>query len=58
MNKPAQTGKKPEPGTPGQLYNLCEDPYERNDLWDKYPNIVERLTNLLDKYKQQGHSKY
>ncbi len=52
------SGKKPEPRTPGQLYNLKEDPYERNDLWNKYPQIVERLTKLLEKYKEQGHSRY
>jgi len=52
------SGKKPQPGTPGQLYNLRDDPYEQNDLWDKYPDVVERLTKLLEKYKRQGHSQY
>ena len=51
-------GKKPQPGTPGQLYNLQDDPYEQNDLWEEYPDIVERLTKLLEKYKKQGHSKH
>ena len=50
-------GKKPVPGTPGQLYNLEEDLYEQNDLWDKHPEIVERLTRLLEKYKKQGYSR-
>ena len=47
----------PEPGEPrGQLYNMEKDPAETNDLWSEQPQIVERLTALLDKYKQQGWS--
>jgi len=49
-------GKPPKPGTPGQLYNLEEDPYEQNDLWDTHPEIVEKLTKLLEKYKGEGRS--
>jgi arylsulfatase A-like enzyme len=45
------------PDKPGQLYNLAEDPYEKNDLWDKHPDIVERLTKLLEKIKRQGYSR-
>jgi len=51
------SGKKPEPGTPGQLYDISKDPYEQNDLWEKRPDIVKRLTELLEKYKNQGHSR-
>ena len=47
----------PKAGLPGQLYNLADDPYEQNDLWAKRPEIVKRLTKLLDKYKKQGHSR-
>jgi arylsulfatase A-like enzyme len=52
----APAGKPPVPGSPGQLYNLGEDPREQNDLWEKYPEIVTRLTELLDKYKREGRS--
>lgn len=45
------------PDKPGQLYNLVNDPYEKNDLWDKHPEIVQRSTELLQKYKEQGHSR-
>jgi arylsulfatase A-like enzyme len=49
---------KPKPGEPtGQLYNLRDDLAETNNLWDKHPEIVKRLTNLLEKYKRQGHSR-
>lgn len=40
----------------GQLYDMENDPYEQNDLWDKHPEIVSHLTELLDKTKQQGYS--
>jgi len=49
-------GRPPVPGSPGQLYNLSEDPLEQNDLWEKHPEIVARLTALLDKYKREGRS--
>jgi len=49
-------GKPPKPGAPGQLYNLEEDPYEQNDLWDAHPEIVEKLTKLLERYKKEGRS--
>jgi len=49
---------KPKPGEPkGQLYNLDNDPAERHNLWAERPEIVERLTALLERYKQQGHSR-
>jgi arylsulfatase A-like enzyme len=48
----------PRPNSPGQLYNLEEDPYELSDLWDEHAEIVERLTKLLQKYKEQGYSRH
>jgi len=52
----APAGKPPVPGSPGQLYNLAEDPLESDDLWEKRPEIVARLTALLEKYKKDGRS--
>jgi arylsulfatase A len=49
-------GTPPRPGSPGQLYNLAEDPGETRDLWKDRPEIVARLTALLDKYKKEGRS--
>ena len=47
----------PEPGGPqGQLYNLAEDPSESNNLWLEHPEIVERLTALLEQYQSSGRS--
>jgi arylsulfatase A len=49
-------GERPEPNTPGQLYDLESDPQEHNDLWELCPDIVDRLTVLFQKYKSEGHS--
>ena len=49
---------KPKPGEPeGQLYNMEDDLAETMNLWSKHPEIVERLTTLLEKYKRQGYSR-
>lgn len=54
---PPQTAE-PAPGGPsGQLYDLRSDPAERFNLYQKHPEIVERLTALLEKYKRQGFSR-
>jgi arylsulfatase A len=48
---------EPAPGGPrGQLYNLADDSSEQHNLWSDRPEIVERLTNLLDQYKRDGRS--
>jgi arylsulfatase A-like enzyme len=49
---------KPKPGeAKGQLYNLDDDPREQKNLWLAKPEIVARLTALLDKYKREGRSR-
>jgi arylsulfatase A-like enzyme len=40
-----------------QLYDVSEDPAEKNDLAARHPDIVKRLTKLLEKYRAQGHSR-
>jgi hypothetical protein len=53
---PPPCGSLPDPGTPGQLYNIAEDPKEKNNLWDSHLEVVRHLTALLDKYKREGRS--
>ncbi|NLE58731.1 MAG: arylsulfatase [Planctomycetes bacterium] len=54
-SKPA--GGKPEPGGPkGQLYDMQADPAETKNLWIDHPDVVERLTLLLEKYQREGRS--
>ncbi len=48
---------KPKPGEPkGQLYNLAEDPTEKNNLYLEKPEVVARLGKLLEKYRKSGRS--
>ncbi len=55
FTKPAKI--EPEPGGPlGQLYNLAQDPREQNNLWQQRPEVVKRLTALLEAQKAQGFS--
>ncbi|HEY8506317.1 MAG TPA: arylsulfatase [Gemmataceae bacterium] len=50
--------EKPTPGGPeGQLYNLADDPREQKNLYLEKPEIVSRLSKLLTKYREQGHSR-
>jgi arylsulfatase A-like enzyme len=47
----------PEKSAPGQLYDMDNDPFEQNNLFAKEPEMVKHLTDLLEKYKNQGHSR-
>ena len=49
---PSKDSSLPE----GQLYNVVEDFGETNNLYTKRPEIVKRLTVLLDKYLAEGRS--
>ena len=47
-----------KPGEPaGELYNLARDPGETANLYLKHPDVVKRLTALMDRYKQEGRSR-
>jgi arylsulfatase A-like enzyme len=49
---------EPEPGGPkGQLYNLNDDPGETANRWSEHPDVVARLTKLLQKYNNDGRSR-
>jgi len=41
----------------GELYNLKNDPAEKNNLFNKYPDMVEKLSKLLKKYKSKRYSR-
>ncbi len=47
----------PTEGSPGQLYDMADDPYETTNLWDAHPEIVARLKRLLDRQKKAGRSR-
>jgi arylsulfatase A-like enzyme len=41
---------------PYQLFDLDEDLSETKDVADQHPEIVQRLTDMLDDIRQRGHS--
>jgi len=56
-SKGSGADRRPRHGAKGQLYDLLRDPGEQLNLWDGKPEVVQRLTELLEKYKQQGQSR-
>tara|TARA_R110002095_G_scaffold197961_1_gene177272 strand:+ start:2581 stop:4149 length:1569 start_codon:yes stop_codon:yes gene_type:complete len=45
---------KPAEGEPtGQLYNLIDDPSETKNVWNEHPEVVERLSLILQKVQGQ-----
>jgi len=42
---------------PGQLYDMTADPSEKKNLWRENPDVVKRLTALLEKYRKRGYSR-
>ena len=52
-----QPGSKAAQGLPPvQLYDLSADIGEQNNVQDQHPDIVARLTQLLEKYVTEGRS--
>lgn len=48
----------PAPGGPrGQLYDLIADPREENNLHDRRPDIVARLSTTLERLQREGRSR-
>lgn len=45
------------PDAPGQLYNLDDDPGERQNLYFRHPEIVAELKGKLDEYQSSGRSR-
>ena len=43
--------------TKGMLYNLLDDPKETKNLYSEQPAKVKELSDLLEKYKMEGHSR-
>jgi arylsulfatase A len=52
--KPKQARQQNLPGI--QLYDLSTDIAERTNVHDQHPDVVERLTKLLEKYIADGRS--
>jgi arylsulfatase A len=49
---------RPEPGgATGQLYHLVDDPGESTNLWQRHPEVVQRLTSDLARIRESGRSR-
>jgi arylsulfatase A-like enzyme len=49
---------QPKPGEPaGELFNMARDEAETTNLYQEHPEIVARLTALLERYQRQGYSR-
>jgi arylsulfatase A len=49
---------QPKPGEPvGQLYNIRQDLQETRNVYSGHPEVVERLTRLLEKVQRQDRSR-
>jgi arylsulfatase A len=57
--QPIIRGIPERPGSSGvgQLYNLAEDPYEKNNLWAMHPEIVAQLGELYRQQWEGGRSR-
>ncbi|MEQ8768009.1 MAG: arylsulfatase [Planctomycetota bacterium] len=54
---PRRVDRNEEGGPFGQLYQLDDDPGETTNLYDEQPEVVQELSELLQRYKRQGHSR-
>ena len=43
--------QNPVPGSPGQLYNMIDDPFEQLNLWNSRQDIVTELRELLEHHR-------
>jgi len=51
---PKELDPKVVGGPPGQLYHLRDDPSETKNVWNKHPDVVKRLSELLAKTQAKG----
>ena len=43
-------------GLKGELYNLKNDPSEKTNFYTERPEIVDRMTKIMNKYRREGRS--
>jgi arylsulfatase A len=49
-------GTGPVPGSPGQLYNMKDDPWEVYNHFAKRSDVVKELTEIVQRYRASGRS--
>lgn len=55
-SKPKEDSQEAKSLPPIQLYNLKDDFAENKNVYDKHPELVKELTDLLTKYVKDGRS--
>ncbi|WP_299098250.1 sulfatase-like hydrolase/transferase [uncultured Winogradskyella sp.] len=55
FTKPKTVEPKPNEA-PDTLYDMINDPEEKNNLYNTHPEVVKELDQLLETYKNQGFS--
>lgn len=48
---------RPDMSDSGQLYDIAKDPYETTDLFEKYPEVVDKLKNQLRAHINGGRTR-
>ncbi|WP_257669390.1 sulfatase family protein [Parapedobacter tibetensis] len=56
FSRPASIEAQPE-GPKGQLYDLSRDPEEVSNVWNDYPDMVDEMRALLQKWDRAGTSR-
>ncbi len=54
--EPTEAQAPPQGLPAGQLYDMHADPAEQNNLYRKHPQVVNRLTRLMEQYVSDGRS--
>jgi len=47
----------PENPHPGELYNLSEDPAQRNNLWPEQPGRIAEMRTMLNQIRESGQAR-
>jgi len=42
--------------TEGLLFNMKEDPEQQINLYERYPELIQEMESLLQKYREDGYS--
>jgi arylsulfatase A-like enzyme len=56
FSKPSRQ-KSTADGAMGQLYDLGSDLSETKNVWKEHPDVVKKLTKLLETYRREGRSR-
>lgn len=56
FTRPVEVPTKPG-DPPGELYDMRTDPAETRDLYTERPDVVARLTKLLERWQSEGRSR-